>query len=97
MQKLISLPPSFRGVFEELPLRESQVMTILAENDPIKNSPSKLIQAYEMGTPALRKAISNLIKKDLIYKGVDKRYCIVDIFLSEWIRMVSRGRGQFPS
>jgi len=97
LQMLISLTPSFRGVFEELPLRESQVMTILAENGPIKTFPSKLIQAYEMGTPALHKAISNLIKKDLIYKGVDKRYCIVDSFLSEWIGMVSKGKGQFPS
>jgi hypothetical protein len=31
---LVSLTPSFRGIFEELPLRESQVMTILAELDP---------------------------------------------------------------
>jgi AAA+ ATPase superfamily predicted ATPase len=97
LQMLISLTPSFRGVFEELPLRESQVMTILAENGPIKTFPSKLIQAYEMGTPALHKAISNLIKKDLIYKGVDKRYCIVDSFLAEWVGMVSKGKGQFPS
>jgi hypothetical protein len=50
-----------------------------------------------MGTPALHKAISNLIKKDLIYKGVDKRYCIVDSFLAEWVGMVSKGKGQFPS
>jgi len=97
LQMLISLTPSFRGVFEELPLRESQVMTILAENGPIKTFPSKLIQAYEMGTPALHKAISNLIKKDLIYKEMDRKYCIVDNFLSEWIRMVSKGKGQFPS
>jgi hypothetical protein len=94
-QMLISLTPSFRGVFEELPLRESQVLTILAENGPLKTFQSKLIQAYNMGTPALHKALSNLIKKDLIYKGVDKRYCIVDNFLSEWLRMLSKGEGQF--
>ena len=97
LQMLISLTPSFRGVFEELPLRESQVMSILAENGPIKTFPSKLIQSYEMGTPALHKAISNLIKKDLIYKGDDKKYRVVDNFLAEWIRMVSKGDGQFPS
>lgn len=96
-QMLISLTPSFRGVFEELPLRESQVLTILAENGPLKTFPSKLIQAYDMGTPALHKALSNLIKKDLIHKGADKSYGIVDSFLSEWIRMVSQGMGQFPS
>ena len=97
LHMLISLTPSFRGVFYELPLRESQVMTILFENDPIKIFPSKLIQAYDMGTPALHKALSNLIKKDLIYVGADNRYCIVDSFLSKWIGMVSKGKGQFPS
>ena len=94
---LISLTPSFRGVFEELPLRESQVMTILSENGPIKTFSSKLIQAYEMGTPALHKAISNLVKKDLIHKGLDNRYYIIDNFLAEWIRLVSQGKGGFPS
>ena len=92
-QMLVSLTPSFRGVFEELPLRESQVMTILAENGPMKTFPSKLIQAYEMGAPALHKALSNLIKKDLIYRGVDKKYCILDTFLSEWLRMLSKSEG----
>ena len=95
-QMLISLTPSFRGVFEELPLRESQVLTILAENGPIKTFPSKLIQAYDMGAPALHKALSNLIKKELIKKGENKSYCIIDIFLLEWLRMLSKGEGQIP-
>ncbi len=93
-QMLISLTPSFRGVFEELPLRESQVLTILAENGPIKTFPSKLIQAYDMGAPALHKALSNLIKKELIKKGENKSYCIIDNFLLEWLRMFSKGEGQ---
>ena len=95
-QMLISLTPSFRGVFEELPLRESQVLTILAENGPLKTFPSKLIQAYDMGTPALHKALSNLVKKDLIIKWEDKNYDIIDNFLSEWLRMLSRSEGQLP-
>jgi len=95
-QMLISLTPSFRGVFEELPLRESQVLTILAENGPLKTFPSKLIQAYDMGTPTLHKALSNLVKKDLIIKWEDKNYDIFDIFLSEWLRMLSRSEGQLP-
>jgi AAA+ ATPase superfamily predicted ATPase len=95
-QMLISLTPSFRGVFEELPLRESQVLTILAENGPLKIFPSKLIQAYDMGTPSLHKALSNLIKKDLIIKGEDKSYDIIDNFLSEWLRMLSKSEGHYP-
>lgn len=95
-QMLISLTPSFRGVFEQLPLRESQVLTILAENGPLKTFPVKLIQAYDMGTPTLHKALSNLIKKDLIKRGEDKCYDIIDNFLSEWLRMVSNTEGQFP-
>jgi len=95
-QMLISLTPSFRGVFEELPLRESQVLTIIAENGPLKTFPSKLIQAYDMGTPALHKALSNLIKKDLVIKGKDKSYDIIDNFLSEWLRMLSKSEGQLP-
>jgi hypothetical protein len=88
---LISLTPSFRGVFEELPLRESQVMTILAEHGPIRTFTAKLIQPYEMGTPALHKALSNLLLKDLVIKDKDKNYSILDPVLSDWIRMVSKG------
>ena len=94
---LVSLTPSFRGVFEELPLRESQVMTILAEHGPIGTFTAKLIQPYEMGTPALHKALSNLILKDLVFKGIDKNYSILDPFLTEWIQMVSKDEGQFSS
>jgi len=87
---LSSLTPSFAGIFEELPLRESQVMTILADHGPLKTFSSKMLQPYDMGTPSLHKALSNLIKKDLIRKGKDKEYYVADNFLHEWIRMVSK-------
>jgi hypothetical protein len=92
---LVYLTPSFRGVFEELPSRESKVMTILAEHGPIGTFTSKLIQLYEMGTPALHKALSNLMLKDLVFRGKDRKYFILDPFLTEWIRMVSKDEGQF--
>jgi AAA+ ATPase superfamily predicted ATPase len=87
---LLSLTPSFSGVFEELPLRESQVMTILAEHGPLKTFSNKMLQPYDMGAPSLHKALSNLVKKDLIRKDKGKEHLIVDNFLNEWIRMVSR-------
>lgn len=87
---LSSLTPSFAGIFEELPLRESQAMTILAEQGPLKTFSSKMLQPYDMGTPSLHKSLSNLIKKDLIRKDKGREYYIVDSFLHEWIRMVSK-------
>jgi len=87
---LSSLTPSFAGIFEELPLRESQVMTILAEHGPLKTFGNKMLQPYDMGTPSLHKALSNLVKKDLIRKGKGRQYYIADNFLYEWIRMVSK-------
>jgi len=86
---LTSLTPSFAGIFEELPLRESQVMTILAEHGPLKTFSNKMLQPYDLGTPSLHKALSNLIRKDLVRKSKDKKCFIVDHFLNEWIRMVS--------
>lgn len=87
---LSSLTPSFAGIFEELPLRESQVMTILAEHGPLRTFSNKMLQPYDMGTPSLHKALSNLIKKDLIRKGKGREYYVADNFLHEWIRMVSK-------
>jgi len=87
---LSSLTPSFAGIFEELPLRESQVMTILAEHGPLRTFSNKMLQPYDMGTPSLHKALSNLIKKDLIRKGKGREYSVADNFLHEWIRMVSK-------
>ncbi|MBW1706170.1 MAG: ATP-binding protein [Deltaproteobacteria bacterium] len=87
---LSSLTPSFAGIFEVLPLRESQVMTILADHGPLKTFGNKMLQPYDMGTPSLHKALSNLVKKDLIRKGKGRQYYIADNFLYEWIRMVSK-------
>ncbi|MEA3358031.1 MAG: ATP-binding protein [Thermodesulfobacteriota bacterium] len=87
---LSSLTPSFAGIFEELPLRESQVMTILSEHGPLRTFSNKMLQPYDMGTPSLHKALSNLIKKDLIRKGKGREYYVADNFLHEWIRMVSK-------
>ena len=83
-----SLTALFSGVFEELPLRESQVMSILAEQGPIATFSSKILQQYDMGPPSLHKALSNLVKKDLVRKGQDKKYIIIDNFLAEWIKEV---------
>ena len=87
---LSSLTPSFAGIFEELPLRESQVMTILAEHGPLRIFSNKMLQPYDMGTPSLHKALSNLIKKDLVRKGKGREYYVADNFLHEWIRIVSK-------
>jgi len=83
-----SLTALFRGVFEVLPLRESQVMTILAEQGPIAIFSSKILQQYDMGPPSLHKALSNLVKKDLVRRGQDKKYIIINNFLAEWIKEV---------
>jgi hypothetical protein len=85
---LVSLTGLFAGIFEQLPIRESQVMTILAEQGPTATFSSKILQQYEMGAPALHKALSNLIKKDLVQKGQDKKYFIIDNFLAEWIKQI---------
>jgi hypothetical protein len=77
--------------------RASKPIYSEAENGPTTTFPSKLIQAHEMGAPALHKALNNLIKKDLIHKGEDKKYCIIDNFVSEWIRMLSKNEDHFPS
>jgi AAA+ ATPase superfamily predicted ATPase len=91
---LVSLTPSFSGIFEELPLRESQVMTLLAEQGPIATFSSKMLYKYDMGAPSLHKALSSLIRKDLIRKGKDKKYFIIDMFLAEWIRKVVKNGGE---
>jgi len=83
---LVSLTALFAGVFEELPLRESQVITILAEQGPMATFSSKILQQYDMGAPALHKALSNLAKKDLVHRGKDKQYFITDHFLAKWIK-----------
>ena len=91
---LVSLTALFGGIFEELPLRESQVMTILAEQGPIATFSSKILQQYDMGAPALHKALSNLVRKDLVRRGQDKQYFIIDNFLAEWIKEVLRYGGE---
>jgi AAA+ ATPase superfamily predicted ATPase len=94
LRMLVSLTPSLSGIFEELPIRESQVMTLLAEHGPIATFSSKMLYKYDMGMPSLHKALSSLIRKDLISKGQDKKYFIIDNFLAEWIREVLKNRGE---
>ena len=94
LRMLVSLTPSLSGIFEELPIRESQVMTLLAEHGPITTFSSKMLYKYDMGMPSLHKALSSLIRKDLISKGQDKKYFIIDKFLAEWIREVLKNGGE---
>ena len=94
LRMLVSLTPSLSGIFEELPIRESQVMTLLAEHGPIATFSSKMLYKYDMGMPSLHKALSSLIRKDLISKGQDKKYFIIDNFLAEWIREVLKNGGE---
>jgi len=47
-----------------------------------------------MGMPSLHKALSSLIRKDLISKGQDKKYFIIDNFLAEWIKEVLKNGGE---
>jgi len=83
LRMLVSLTPWLAGIFEELPIRESQVMTLLAEHGPIATFSSKMLYKYDMGMPSLHKALSSLIRKELISKGQDKKYFIIDNFLAE--------------
>jgi len=69
-------------------------MTLLAEQGPIATFSSKMLYKYDMGAPSLHKALSSLIKKDLIRKGKDKKYFIIDMFLAEWIRKVVKNGGE---
>ena len=94
LRMLVSLTPLLSGIFEELPIRESQVMTLLAEHGPITTFSSKMLYKYDMGMPSLHKALSSLIRKDLISKGQDKKYFIIDNFLAEWIREVLKNGGE---
>ena len=94
LRMLVSLTPSLSGIFEELPIRESQVMTLLAEHGPITTFSSKMLYKYDMGMPSLHKALSSLIRKDLISKGQDKKYFIIDNFLAEWLREVLKNGGE---
>ncbi len=94
LRMLVSLTPSLSGIFEELPIRESQVMTLLAEHGPIAKFSSKMLYKYDMGMPSLHKALSSLIRKDLIIKGQAKKYFIIDKFLAEWIREVLKNGGE---
>ena len=94
LRMLVSLTPSLSGIFEELPIRESQIMTLLAEHGPIATFSSKMLYKYDMGMPSLHKALSSLIRKDLISKGQDKKYFIIDNFLAEWIREVLKNGGE---
>jgi hypothetical protein len=69
---LVSLTALFRGILEELPLRESQVMTILAEQGPIATFSSKILLQYDMGALALFNPLFNLTGKDLVGRGNTK-------------------------
>jgi len=94
LRMLVSLTPSLSGIFEELPIRERQVITLLAEHGPAATFSSKMLYKYDMGMPSLHKALSSLIRKDLISKGQDKKYFIIDNFLAEWIREVLKNGGE---
>ena len=71
--------------WEGLPLRQQQVLAILAEHGPQRRVSSTLLAPYDMAVTSFHTALRELVKRGEVIKDEDRLFQIADRFFARWI------------
>ena len=71
--------------FETNPLRQQQVLSILAEHGPLKRIPALFLAEYEMSNTSFNTAVKELVRKGNVKLDSQGRYFIMDPVYKKWL------------
>ena len=71
--------------WEKYTFRQQQVLSLLAENDPLKGVPAIYLAEYEMGHTTFNTALKELIRKGSVRVNRQGRYELSDPIFARWI------------
>lgn len=71
--------------WESLPLRQQQVLAILAEHGPQRRISSALLAPYDLAITSFHTALGELVKRGEVVRDGDGSYRVADGFFARWI------------
>ena len=71
--------------WQSYPLRQQQVLSILAENGPLKRVPALYLAEYSLSATSYNTALKELLKKGVVKKDRSGLNGLVDPFFGMWI------------
>lgn len=71
--------------WQTFPLRQQQVLSVLAEKGPLKRVSAVDLAEYEMTHTSFNTALKQLIRKGLLRKDENGNYCLADPIFRRWI------------
>lgn len=71
--------------WEGLPLRQQQVLAVLAEHGPQRRVSSTLLVPYDMAVTSFHTALRELVRRGEVIKDKDGMFQIADRFFARWI------------
>jgi AAA+ ATPase superfamily predicted ATPase len=72
--------------WEGYPLRQQQVLSLLADHGPLKRIPALFLAEYEMSNTTFNTAVKQLLRKGTVKLDEEGRYEITDPIFGKWIR-----------
>ena len=71
--------------WQTFPLRQQQVLSVLAEKGPLRRVAAVNLAEYEMTHTSFNTALRQLIRKGLLREDENGNYCLVDPIFRRWI------------
>jgi AAA+ ATPase superfamily predicted ATPase len=71
--------------WQSYPLRQQQVLSILAEHGPLKRVPALYLAEYSMSATSFSTALKELLRKGVVKKNQDGQHELTDPFFGMWV------------
>jgi hypothetical protein len=71
--------------WQTFPLRQQQVLSVIAEKGPLKRVAAVDLAEYEMTHTSFNTALKQLLRKGTLRKDENGNYCLVDPIFRRWI------------
>jgi len=71
--------------WQTFPLRQQQVLSVLAEKGPLRRVSALNLAEYEMTHTSFNTALKQLIRKGLLQEDQNGNYCLTDPIFRHWI------------
>ena len=71
--------------WQTFPLRQQQVLSLLAEKGPLRRISAVDLAEYEMTHTSFNTALKQLIRKELLREDENGNYCLADPIFRHWI------------
>lgn len=82
--------PIFFAEWENYPIRQQQVLSLLAEKGPIKRVPALYLAEYDMAPTSFNTALKELLRKGAVRVDENRQHHVADPIFGRWISRKDR-------